>query len=138
MRLTSEAMDHWRTALEIRPQHPATHYNMGVVLYGDGQFEAALNHWKATVALDSTDARGYNSLGSAYKALADYKAAIQSWQKATELDPAYAKAYFNLGLTYLHHLDQPVDAYRCLRRVLELQPDHPRAPEIRQVLEAEP
>lgn len=135
---TSEAIEHWRTALEIRPQHAATHYNMGVVLYGEGRYTGALKHWKEAVALDPTDVRGYNSLGSAYKALAAYEEAIGAWKRSTELDPTYVKAYFNMGLTYLNNLNRFEDGRRCLRQVLELRPDHPRAQEIRQVLSLEP
>jgi len=50
------------------------------------------------------------------------------------LDPDDVEANFNLGALYFQSLDRPADAARYWKRFVELQPDDPETPGIRERL----
>jgi tetratricopeptide (TPR) repeat protein len=74
-------------------------------------------------------------LGVVYRDLKQPDQAIQSLARAIAEDPSYAKASYLLGVM-LHEGGRPAEAGRHFRRYLELQPDGPSAPRVRELLQS--
>ena len=72
----------------------------------------------------------YHSLGARYYKDEDYEAAIQVFRRALDIDPKLASAERSLAAA-LDQLGRRDEATAHLRRYLELAPDAPDAPRVR-------
>jgi protein O-mannosyl-transferase len=50
-----EAIEHFKTSLEIAPTHFKTHNNLGVALRSQGKFDEAIHHFERSLALKPND-----------------------------------------------------------------------------------
>jgi Flp pilus assembly protein TadD len=100
-----------------------------------GQYEEALDALqKAAPAEPALQAERFAELARVSIARNDYAAAASALESAVALDDTDASAQLELGTLYLQFLGQPDRGRLHLRRSLELDPDQPRAVEIRQLL----
>lgn len=49
-----EAIRHYRTALQMNPNHVMAHYNWGHALEAQGKLDEAIEHYAAAVRIDPT------------------------------------------------------------------------------------
>jgi hypothetical protein len=64
MGLPERAMDEFRTVIAENPEHPISHFNLGIVFYGQGMNDSARYYWERYLELDpqgvpAEAARGY-------------------------------------------------------------------------------
>ena len=64
-----EALDLYRTLLEVDPKDANTHFNIGASLYYLGQSEAALRSFKRALSLDPTLEQARTGLEELHKTL---------------------------------------------------------------------
>lgn len=74
-------------------------------------------------------------LGWSYKRLGQPQTAAQQWRQALSVEPGNARLWLQLGLLSLADLANPEQAADCFRRVLELDPQHPKGPLLRAFLQ---
>ncbi|MEB3165182.1 MAG: tetratricopeptide repeat protein [Cyanobacteriota bacterium] len=86
-------------ALQLRPDCPETHGNLGIALKNEGNLEAAISTYRTALRLRPDYPETHYNLGIALKDTGDIKAALASYRKALQLQPDYAEAHFNLAQT---------------------------------------
>jgi tetratricopeptide (TPR) repeat protein len=94
---TDQAMNHYRQAIELRPDYAEAHYNLGRLLAEKGGFNDAVNHYEAALALNPTDAEAHNNLGATLFEIGRVDDAIAHYQQALAIRPDYAEASCNLA-----------------------------------------
>ncbi len=90
----------WEDAVQKSPDAPIAHYNFGLILYGEGDFERAIEHYQAALRLKPSP-RVYNDLGLAYGSVGLSESAIETFESAIQLNPEFAEAHNNLGVAYI-------------------------------------
>ena len=86
---------------------------------------AAVGELRKAVAADAT-AQTFFHLAYQLDLIGEEEEAIAMYERACEIPPASVNALMNLAVLYEDRGDYP-RAERCLRQVLETQPNHPRA-----------
>jgi tetratricopeptide (TPR) repeat protein len=95
-----EAIRVYQQVLELEPEHPAAHINLGTLYYNRQEFGAAERHYRAAVEADPRYALAYFDLGNVLDETARFKQAITAYKMAIQLAPTYADAHYNLALAY--------------------------------------
>jgi len=119
-----EAFKHYERALQLKPDYPEAHVNLGVVLANQGKLDEAVQHYERALQLRPDYADALNNLGAALAAQGKLDEAIQHYERALQLSPDYADALNNLGIALAAqgNLDEAIQHYE---RVLQLRPDYP-------------
>jgi predicted O-linked N-acetylglucosamine transferase (SPINDLY family) len=112
--------------LQLRPDYPQAHGNLGHALREQGKLDEAVAHCRRAVELKPDYAEAYNNLGNALRDLDRLDEAIACGRRAVELNPAMADAHNNLGnaLKDLGKLDEAIGYFH---RALELDPEFAEA-----------
>jgi len=92
-----QAIDHYRRAVDLRPDYAEAHYNLGRLLVEQGQFDDAIAHYEKAAAINPADAEAQNNLGVTLFGIGRAEDAIAHYQKALEIRPDYAEASCNLA-----------------------------------------
>lgn len=93
------AMDHYESALAIRPDYAAAHCNLAKALRATGQIDDAIFHYRKALEADPNVAEVHNDLGNAFRAIGDLEDAIRQYRKAIELKPA--NFFFQTNLAFV-------------------------------------
>ncbi|QQR89242.1 MAG: tetratricopeptide repeat protein [Myxococcales bacterium] len=97
----ADAMQHYRKAIEQRPDYIQAHIELGVRLLAGGNYAEALTHLEQANALSPPRAEIYLNLGDAYRANKQWQKAIDFLGRALQLDSELEEAHYNLGLLYM-------------------------------------
>ncbi len=93
-----EAVDCYRTAIDLDPDYAIAHNNLGSVLQDLGKWEEAVASCRKAIAINPDYAEAYNNLGNALKDLGALEDAVTSYQKALAIKPEFTGAHNHLGL----------------------------------------
>jgi tetratricopeptide (TPR) repeat protein len=96
-READQAIDHYRRAVDLRPDYAEAHYNLGRLLVEKGQLDDAIAHYERAAAINPADAEARNNLGVTLFGIGRADDAIAHYQKALEIRPDYAEASCNLA-----------------------------------------
>jgi tetratricopeptide (TPR) repeat protein len=116
------AIDHYRRAVELRPDYAEAHYNLGRLLVEKGHLEDAIAHYEKAAAINPRDAEAQNNLGVTLFGIGRADEAIAHYQKAIQMQPDYAEASCNLAnaLIAKGDLDGAIARYTvCLAAVTD-------------------
>jgi tetratricopeptide (TPR) repeat protein len=122
----TEAMECYRKALEMEPQHAAAHINLGTILYTRQEFVLAEQHYRAAIAADPRYALAHFDLGNVLDETGRLGLAVEAYKTALMLAPTYADAHYNLALAY-EKIREPRKALRHWHAYLKLDPSGPWA-----------
>ena len=117
-----EAIAHFNTALELRPDVPEVRYNFGLALVNGGRLDDGIAQYRAALEIRPKDAETHNNLGLALAKRGQTDEALSHYRKALEIDPDHAKAHYNLGLVLAGRgqLDEAITEYE---KAAKLNPD---------------
>ncbi|MEK7412464.1 MAG: tetratricopeptide repeat protein [Planctomycetota bacterium] len=115
-----EAEALYRHILQVQPNHPDAHNNLGSALGIQGKLEEAAAHFRQALALQPTYAEAHNNLGNVLKRQGKLEEAIMHYRQALALKPAYADAHNNLG-NALKSQGKLAEAVAQYRQALALQ-----------------
>jgi serine/threonine-protein kinase len=116
------AVGHFRAALALRPDDPATVHGLGLVLHFAGKSPEAAPLFLRAIEIDPSFAAAYLNLADAIKLGADPAPAVAHFEREIARDPQQPMAHFGLGMV-LRDSPQPSDRERAVaafRRVIEL------------------
>lgn len=119
--LREDAERFWKVAVARDPAFAEPHYNLGVVHFEDGKFEAAALSLSRAVLLQPDNAWALNNLAAVLAELRRFDEAVRLLRQSITLDPANAQAHHNLGLS-LMELGLCAEAQSCFERAIELRP----------------
>ena len=94
-----EAVTCHRRALDLQPDYPLAHANLGVALQAQGRLDQAVASTRRSLALAPDTAATHFNLGSALKEQGHLDEAVTCYRTALTLRPDYAEAYSNLLFT---------------------------------------
>lgn len=112
--------------LDYFAEAPILHYNLGLVYYGQEQYEKARESFAKAVALQSDDVDFLFNLALSEKKAGDPLAAIATYKQVLSMDPESVDALYNLAGCYTDSL-QHAEAKATYYEVLRLEPRHQSA-----------
>jgi tetratricopeptide (TPR) repeat protein len=114
-----EAIPHLQTALQLQPQDPDIHYNLGVALASIPEYQTALR-------LKNDFPEAHNNLGRELAKLPGHQAeGISHIERALALNPDFADAHVNLGIALSRVPGRKGEALDQLEAGLRLDPNVP-------------
>ncbi|MDH5301839.1 MAG: tetratricopeptide repeat protein [Gammaproteobacteria bacterium] len=122
--LLKKAMESYKAALQIAPEHHLAHYNLGILYLKQKKWPLARAEFEITKRIAPNDSRNYFNLGRAAFGEEDYVGALDYYRKALELeDGQYPKAIFNMAITY-RAMNDYKQAIKHYQKAVEMQPDY--------------
>lgn len=147
----SQAMDQYRKALRINPNHREALFRVAVVQVKEKKLPEAIETWNKYVTVTGGDATAYGNLGFAYELAGRTTDAEQAYLKGIRREPGNAacrvnyglllarKERFNEALLQLQTVLPEADVHYNLASVYESQGRPAQAKiEYRKALEADP
>jgi superkiller protein 3 len=103
-----------RKALDLNPDLPLVHNDLGTAYLASGNHEKAIYHFRRTVELSPKNAIAYNNLGYALAGKGKIEEAIKIYKKSVEIDPNNNLARSNLANALLQNgeIDKAVREYK--------------------------
>ncbi len=95
---TAAAIDHYRTALRLRPDAADTHHNLANALRRTGRPQEAIEHYEQALRLNPRMPDSHTALGIALEEAGRAAEAPAHYEQALRLDPTYADAHNRLGI----------------------------------------
>jgi spermidine synthase len=122
----SEAIDHYKMAIKIKPDYPLAQNNLGIALVAEGKIEEAIAHYKIAIKIKPDYALAQNNLGAALSQIGKTGEAISHYKMAIELNPDNAKAQSNLGAVLVAEgkIEEAIAHYKM---AIKLNPDFAQA-----------
>jgi tetratricopeptide (TPR) repeat protein len=121
-----EAIAAYRKVLELEPNHPAAHINLGTLHYNRQDYGQAERHYRSAIEIDPRYALAYFDLGNVLDETGRVQEAIQTYKTALQLAPTYADAHYNLALAY-EKIREPRKAVKHWRAYIKLDTTSPWA-----------
>jgi Tfp pilus assembly protein PilF len=87
----------WTHALAVAPSSIA-HYNLGVVLDGQGLWDQAVEHYRQALAIKPDFAEAHYNWGVVLSRQGHADAALEHYREAVRIKPDHAEAHYNWGL----------------------------------------
>ncbi len=113
-------------AIAMIPEDSEIHIQKGVLLWREGDREAALLHYREAARLDPGNAGIHHSLGILLSELNRADEAQAELEQAIRLNPVLPGAYYDLAIV-LEDLGKPEQAETAYRTALKHNPDNPEA-----------
>jgi protein O-GlcNAc transferase len=121
-----EAADLIARALQVNPNAPAAHFNLGLVLTSLQRHGDAIESYRHALRIKPDFAEAHSALGNALCTVGLRDAAVDSYRRFLEIKPDAAEGYKNLG-NVLAAIDRAEEASACYRRALSIAPDDAEA-----------
>ncbi|MGA2178884.1 MAG: tetratricopeptide repeat protein [Verrucomicrobiota bacterium] len=121
-----EAIVHYQTTLQIKPDYAEAHNNLGNALLQKGSVDEAITHFQRALQINPDSAEAHNNLGNALLQKGSVDEAITHFQKALQIKPDFAEAHNNLGNALLQKgsVDEAIVHYQ---KALQIKPDYAEA-----------
>lgn len=116
-------------------------FDEGQRAFSEGRYGDAIKLYGEGLKLEPNSAQGYNLVGVAYRS--EYAQTrvqglrtkeLEAFRKAVELNPGYVEALLNLGQTLID-TGGTEEGIAYLRKVLEINPNHPDRVAIEQFIQ---
>jgi Flp pilus assembly protein TadD len=120
------AISGWHKVLEMAPDNPKAHSNLGVALARQGAVAEAIVHFRRSVELNPDFDSPHFNLGIALYQQGSLREAAAELRKALEINPDLAQAHRLLG-NLLAREGKPRDAVAAYRQALKTDPKFPEA-----------
>src|SRR5512140_2065722 len=89
-----EAIDAYKKAIELEPNHAAAHINLGTLFYNRQDYVQAEAFYRKAVEVDPRYALAYFDLGNVLDETGRLQEAIRAYKQALVLAPTYADAHY--------------------------------------------
>ena len=127
------AVDAWRRAVTLEPKNHIFLKNLGIALSELHRYTKAIHYLSEALAVDHEDTDTAIRLGQIYLKSGNEEKAVHLWQTMLSRKPDAVDLHVHLGFA-LGMIGQLEQSKTHLEKVLELQPNHPQAKAVRQML----
>lgn len=110
----------YTAAVEMNPNDPELHSNLGVVYNLAHNFEEAANCFRAAALLRPHDATLWNRLGASLANGGKGPDALEAYKKALDINPGYVRAMYNMAVSQ-SNLGMNEAAAKTIVRALGIQ-----------------
>lgn len=114
-----DALDHFRTTVDLEPENPDAQFYLGLTLIRIGEFAEAITALNTTLQLDPAKRYVHYQLGLAYFLQQRYEDAVAQFELAVQFDAQKPATQFYLGNAY-YQLKRYDDALLPLQQAVEL------------------
>lgn len=114
---------HFKRALDLSPDNPATHLAMGKAWFMAGNWPRAREYLVRSIELDPRSDQAYFHLGLIARNNGNLEEAEQLFLRALEFQADNPNVHNNLGVTYLEQGAYP-SAIRFFQQALKIYPEH--------------
>lgn len=131
-----QAVTHFKTALELNPDHENARmalknvaknfFNEGNNTYRRGNLEGALDYYRKVLETDDSFYQAHYQIGVIESKLGNIEAATQAYNRALTVNPRFYKGWFALGLTQKGN-DDIAGALASLEKAVEVHPGYVKA-----------
>jgi tetratricopeptide (TPR) repeat protein len=132
------ALKAYQAAMDKDPSYFQACYNLGLIALQAGDWKAALHAYELALAINPADSNARVQLALGLEKANHLVDAAQEMEKALQTRPDDVRLHLALANLLAQKLFQPGRARPHYAKVLELDPRHPRANEIRYWLAANP
>jgi tetratricopeptide (TPR) repeat protein len=122
--MPDKAIEHYQTAISIRPRFLEAHNNLGMMFNELNRFEEAIPHFKKAIAAEPLFAASHYGMGVALQSLGNINDAAFCYQKALTFNPDFYASWVNLGLICFT-IKSWEPAINCYNEAIALMPDNP-------------
>jgi Tfp pilus assembly protein PilF len=126
--LVQEAIEHYRMAVKLRPDHAVANNALGAALVAVGRPADAVGPLRVAISKRPGYFDAHYNLALALHALKDVKGTIEQLTEAVRISPNDSSAHANLGAA-LAEAGRVREAQAQLERALEIDPHHEMARE---------
>ena len=123
-----EALEHYRTAVKLRPRDAIANNALGGALLASGDAGAALGPLRVAAEAQPDYFPAHYNLGNALASMEQFREAVQQFQKAVQLRPNDSMAQANLGGA-LAESGELEEAQKHLEKAVQLDPKNDVAQE---------
>ena len=120
------AVERYQQLLGIIPDHPQTHFYLGVVLEELGRTEPAIKHYEKSIGIVADDAAALRRLGDACSKLRRWEEAITAYQQVLAIQAEDVGTMIKLG-NALRAAQRWTDSIAIYEQAAVLQPDNAEA-----------
>lgn len=132
--LYDEAIAWYKKAISKDNRYAQAHNNLANAYCKKGLIDLAIEEHEKAIKITPCFVQAYMDLGNAYEEKGLFKEAVEAHLGALMIAPDDAEIHFALGEVYLTRLYDKKRALFHFQRSLELNPHHPRAEQIRDVI----
>src|SRR5256712_412226 len=122
----TEAIEHYTTALRIKPGYAAANINWGIALAREGKPAEAIDHYRQALQLKPDSAEAHANWCLALADQGKLAEAIDHYRQALQIKPESAEVHIIWG-TALADRGRLAEASEHYRQALQIQPDHAAA-----------
>lgn len=117
-----EAMQHYRTAIELRSEYADAHYNLGVAFSLKGKGKEAIEEYHTAIRLKDDHWKARFRLADALARAEQLDEAIAHYDKVIRLQPGNVEVYNNFALALVKkgRIDEAIEYYN---KALAIKPD---------------
>jgi tetratricopeptide (TPR) repeat protein len=133
-----QAVQAYRMAARLDPSYFEAYYNLGLADTKIGNLPAALAAYEDALAVDPTSLEARYNFALVLKQANYIADAVKEFERVLVSYPNETRAHLALGNLYAQQLHQPAKARPHYVKVLEAEPRHPQARDIRYWLAANP
>ncbi len=129
-----KAIAGYRKVLKENPAHQQAYVNIALAMQVRGEVKESLPIYEKALAINPLSKVTRHGFAAALNQSEYYIDAAREFQKLLEVYRDYVPGHLGLAVIYSEHLKVPEQAESHYRRILELNPQHPEAANIRQWL----
>ncbi|UWZ85598.1 tetratricopeptide repeat protein [Occallatibacter riparius] len=133
----SEAVAHYKEALEQQPDNANYHYKLAIALSQSGEGAGERQELEKAIALDARLPGAQNALGVLLSQTGDADEAVKHFQQAVQGAPGWPEAWINLAAE-LAVTRRFREAKQAVAKALELDPKNQQARELSDQLARDP
>jgi tetratricopeptide (TPR) repeat protein len=132
------AIDFYRDAIDLDPSLFEAHYNLGLAWFEMKDPARALSAYEDALSINPTSFEARYNFALALERSRYYHDAARELEQVVSDHPSEVRAHLTLARLYAQQFNAPELARPHYRKVLELDPRHPNASEIRYWLGTSP
>ncbi len=117
--------------LKQDPKNLKALIEIGNLSFDSEQYDEAVKYYSQALQIDPRNADVRTDLGIMYRRKGETDKAIEEFKKAAQLNPRHANSRYNLGVVLLHDKRDMKGAIQAWEDYLKVDPDSPRAENIR-------
>ena len=121
-----EALAFYQKAVELDPQNPLAHHNLGAALGRAGDHRRALHHLQRSLELNPSSPHARFDLATALSRVGRLELAADQFSRALEIDPSDLEARFRRAMVWAH-LGRRQEALGEFEELRRLAPGDPRS-----------
>jgi len=132
---TQKQLSALRSLLKEDPKNQKALIELGNLYFDANQIDPAIQTYSKALELDPNNGDVRTDMGIMFRRKGDFDRAIAEFQKAAGNDPRHINSRYNLGVVLLHDKGDIKGAIKAWEDFLKVEPNGPRADNIRNQLE---